>query len=536
MKKCHHCKSGLSAKDVFCTECGEVVRDDAKPVSRYCENCGKPYEDDGAFCTNCGTSKIRQPETALKTEELPVEQEKNVVAPPVEPEQAAAVNSHEPEKQEAAPTQKPVSRGRKKPMSKWKKFFIVFGIIILTLGVSTYMYLKSYYDPMKELTKLDEVMVDGDIDEFYNLINVDEDVIYDKSNYFAYIKDVEWNEGVKANYLAMLEQEEENPTSLQKDIGNNDGETIFKVRDKKILFGLFKKYQLTAVPVKIAATANMEKTKLKVESETFELEKVDDTKELGDFYPGEYTFEAVTKTDYGDISIKNDYDIDPAESREIDFKFESKSFSVDVDADYDDAILYVNGESTKKKISEMDEVGPVPLEGEVKVYAEWKDDDEKAYRSRTVKLEDDLGGYAYLEFDEQIKLDAKKAEDEDYDLAEYILDFRGAYENAVNFADYDEIEDFMKPDTEEEKDLKKFVSDMDDADYYYEFGDNTVTKVKQKDDKTFEVETNETFIFHDDDGSVYDYDRDKLYSIEQADDEYKITNIDYKDTKKKRIN
>lgn len=526
MKKCHKCENNLDDKDVFCSECGEAVQDDTMPNSLFCSKCGKQYEEDEAFCTNCGTPKNEQLDMKSKTDPPSVEQEQATFT--------ASIDANESKLQDTPP-QAPVSREPKQPMAKWKKLLIVFGILIIALGFATYMYLKNYYDPMKDLTKLDEVMANGDMDEFYNIIDTDDDVIHNKENYFTYINDVEWNEGVKANYLMMLEQEKEKPTSLQKEIRNHDDETIFKVKDKKILLGLFKNYQLIAVPVKVEATANMENTELIVEGQSFELEKANETKELGEFYPGAYTFEAVNKTDYGDISIENEYDIDATESNEMDLYFESKSFSVDVDADYDDAILFVNGQSTDKKISEVDEVGPVPLEGKVKVHAVWKDGD-KSYRSRTVKLEDELGGHAYLEFDEQIKLDAKEAEDKDYDLAEYILDFRGAYENAVNYADYSEIEDFMKSDSDEAKDLKKFVSDMDKANYYYEFGDNTVTKVNHKDDKKFEVETNETFVFHDDDGSVYDYDRDKIYYIENIDDEYKIIKIDYKDTKKKRIN
>lgn len=526
MRKCHQCHHDLNEEDVFCPECGEAVKDDVQSKPQFCPNCGSPFKNDQPFCTNCGTPKDKQMESTIQTETKPDKQEQVV---------RGAVDSPEGEAQQTRTNEEPVSRTPKQPMAIWKKLLIVFAVLVILVGIGTYMYLKSYYDPIKDVVKLDEVIADGNMDEFYQMVEIDDDVTYDKENYFTYIKDNEWNDGVKADYLVMIEEEKEEPTNLQKEISNYDGEAIFRVKDKKILFGLFKNYQLSAIPVKVAATANMENTELKAGDKTFNLKQAEKTEELGEFYPGRYTFEAVTKTDYGDISIEQDYDIDAFEAEDVFFEFESDYFFVDVDYDYEDAILFVNGESTKEKISDIEEIGPVPTDGDVKVHAEWEKDD-KTYRSRTVKLDNELGGFVYLEFDERIKLDAEKAEEIDYDLAEYILDFRGAYENAVNYADYDEIEDFMKPDSDEAKDLKKFVTDMDKADYYYEFGDNIITKVKHKDDKKFEVETNETFTFHDEDGSIYDYDRDKLYYIELMDDQYKIEKIDYKDTKKEKVN
>ena len=74
---------------------------------------------------------------------------------------------------------------------------------------------------------------------------------------------------------------------------------------------------------------------------------------------------------------------------------------------------------------------------------------------------------------------------------------------------------------------------MNQASYYYDFKLNTVTDVKKKKDNMYEVKTNETFVFHDDDGLVYDYDRDKRYHVKEKDETYEIINIDYIDTKKK---
>lgn len=518
MEYCKECGHKVSEDDKFCLECGTPTQQEqVKESNTVCLHCGEDLKEDNAFCPECGKSRdetVAVPVTSTSKDG------EDLNSSNVEP----------------IPTQEaPTSPEPKKKMAMWKKILLITSIVLIVLAIGAYKFAENHFDPLKDLVKMDEAIVSDDIDGFMSFIDVDKKVPFDKEAFFSYIKDQEWDDGLKDNYYNLIEAEKENPTKMSKELLSVYGEPIFKVKDKKILFGLFTGYTLQAVPMKVSAISNLDNTEVNILDETITLEEADEYVDVGTFYPGTYEVEATTKTDYGDFVVKDNYTIDAEEFSELHIDYDYAMFSIDIDYEFDDAILFIDGESTKKKISDIDEIGPIPLDNKVKIHAEWKDNKDKVVRSNTVKLDDEQSHYVYLEFDERIALDDDVDETE-HEVAEFVLDFRMAYENAVNYADYDDIASFMKPGSDEEKDLKKFIKDMDNASYYYDFEENTITNAKKKDDNKFEVETNEQFIFHDEDGSVYEYDRDKVYFIELIDDDYKIYNIDYKDTKKNKIN
>jgi len=526
MSNCHHCGHKVSDEDVFCPECGTSLHKEEK--SEYCVHCGEALTEDSAFCIHCGTSKEEQQEDLLREENTEQEKLENSGSDNI---LASSQTTQESEVQVERQQVKP-----KKPMSTWKKVLIITSLLIVALAFGTYKYLEHHFDPLHDLVKMDEALLEDDVDVFMDFIQLNNDIPIDKKAYFAYIKEYEWENGLKEAYYDLIEREKNDPSPLKKELTSRYGTPILEVKDEKILFGLFKGYKLKAVPVEVIATTNLDQTEVNIQNEKITLEEAGEEKKVGKFYPGIYKLEAKTTSDYGEFLVEQEIEIEADEYAIMEIDFNYGTFSVDVDYDFDDAILFVNGKSTKKKINEIGEVGPLPLDSEVKVHAEWKDDKDNVFRSNTAVLDEEDYEMLYLQFDERIALDADDSEDEDYELAEFILEFRSAYEYAVNYAEYDEIDPYMKPGSQEEKDLKQFIKDMGKASYYYDFEDNTVTNVTKKDDQNFEVETNEQFIFHDEDGSVYEYDRDKVYFIELIDEEYKIHNIDYKDTKKNKIN
>src|SRR5699024_9949295 len=127
------------------------------------------------------------------------------------------------------------------------------------------------------------------------------------------------------------------------------------------------------------------------------LEESEEWNDIGTFYPGIYEIEATTKTEFGDFVVTKEYEVKAEEYSDLYIEYEYGTFSIDVDYDYEDAVLFVDGENTKKKLSDVHELGPVPLDSNVKVHAEWKDDKDKIIRSNTEQLDEDQTDYVYLE-------------------------------------------------------------------------------------------------------------------------------------------
>lgn len=121
--------------------------------------------------------------------------------------------------------------------------------------------------------------------------------------------------------------------------------------------------------------------------------------------------------------------------------------------------------------------------------------------------------------------------DGDHEAAEQtVLDFRDDYEYAVNNKDFSSISPYLEKDSTAEKGLKKYISDLKDTDYDYNFTSNKILDTKVIDDHTIQVKTNELFTFTNHLDQVTDYDREKLYTLTQEQGDYYITEIEYLET------
>lgn len=523
VKKCGYCQSTLGENDLFCHECGHPISNQASVVedAEFCVHCGIAISSSSEFCEECGTAKDA-PGKSVSPQVDDSTTEESVVA------------NHASEKE----TKQVTLQQPKKRMARWKKILLFLLLFIIVLAIGTYKYLEKQYDPMNIVMQMDEAVIDNDADAFMKHIKVDNDAVFDKDAYFAYIKE-EWDDAVKNNYVSLIETDKSSANPLQKELLGRYDDPVFYVKNEKILFGLFTGYTLQAIPVEVTAITNLQGTEIQVSEDKFVIDDVSEEEVVGMFHPGIYEVETSAKTEYGDVTETVTFEIYP-DATFMDVDFPVETYTIDIDHGFQDAILYVDGKSTKEKVSDIDELGPIPVDSKVTIFAEWKDGDGKVHRSKVINLGHEQSAYLYLEFDERIALEENSLKDgeeeEQFEVAAFILDFRDAYEDAVNYTDYSYIELYMKQGSEEEEDLIEFVNDMKKADYYYDFKDNTVTSVQKKDKQNFEAKTNEQFRFYDADGIVYDYDRVKTYYVEVIDDEYKIKEVKYNDTKKKKVN
>lgn len=487
---------------------------------KFCIACGKNLKEGTKFCTACGTSI-----------EVTTEQEKNVTD-----SDTTAVQQNEFVKPSFNHSSESTSdSSTTKSMSKKTKVMIGIVASIAVILFGTHLFISSYFDPMKDLTAMEEAISNNDMDTFLSFIEFEDDVTLDKESYYEYIQDIEFYDAVKIQYEAIIEEEKENPTQLNKEIIGVNGHPLFKVKNKSFLMGLYQGFTLHAVPVTLQVSSNLEKAEVTIHEKTLILEKANEHKTLGKFYPGEFDVTAATENEYGEFAYENTLNLTAIDEEHIDIDFENKTFYIYTDYGFEDAVLFMNDKNTKEKIGASLDIGPVPLDSNIKLHAEWKNSTGNIIRTESVTLQEHEDSNIYFEFDETKAIHADAEIDDGAGAGNFVLDFRDAYENAVNYGDYSEVESYLKPDSHAAKDLKGFINDMKDGYYYYEFEENLILGVHKKDDKTYEVETNELFTFVDDDGKVYEYDRDKMYTVEIIDKDFQISKIEYTDTEKSNV-
>lgn len=427
----------------------------------------------------------------------------------------------------------------------------------------THKALEAYFDPIKELKAMEEAISSGDQDAFISYIGFEKDVLLDEKSYFDYIKEEHWDD-VREGFLAIMEAEKQNPNMFDKEITDAYGDILFKVKNKKHL-GIYDGYELYAVPTKLVIYSNLPDATVTLSGQEIAVETENEEVDGGDIYFGAYEAVAKAKGEYGAITLEETVEITAGEEEELHLAFDFATVDIMSSYDFEDAYVFIDGKKTDFQLYDNTLLRPFPLDKEMKIHAEWKNDKQNVVRSNTVQVDGETDYYqVYFEFDdtklmsETVEADLKKdtakkdkeAETDDketaaadsveddlaYNAGFFVLDFRDAYEYAVNDADYDEVKDYLKPDSNADKELKKFIDDMEYGDYYYDFEENTVTDVKQTKDGNYQVKTTEKFMFIDKDNKSYDYNREKEYLVELLDDTFYISKIEYTDTKKNKKN
>lgn len=490
---------------------------------KFCVECGNRLNENEKFCTNCGTPVQKK----TTTNKQPEENQKNHRG--IRKETTSQTDSDCNEEEERT-----VYVKSKKPMKKRNKILLLLMFIFFLLVFGAYKGLEKYFDPIRDIEAMDEAIVDGDMESYLHYINFDENAFLDKEAYFEYIQD-EWEKEIRDSYYSIIKEGKDSNHLLHSTITNADEEPLYKVK-KDNKFGLFTTYYLEAVPLELKAMSNVKNTTLDFNGEDVALDEPEESVKLGDVYPGTQKLKAKAESEFGELTYEATEDISQS-SNEIFLDFPHSYLQTESNYNYEDAIIYVDDEKTNFTLEESNSIGPFPQDATAKVYAEWEDDDGDAVLSKSENVEFTTESESvYFEFDESKAMDGDAVEDsneKEIEVGQYVLEFRSAYETAVNNADYEEIEKFAKSGSEAEKELKKFIDDMDDGSYNYDFKDNKVTDV-EKDDKDFVVQTNETFDFIDDDGEEYHYDRVKSYDIEEKDGEFFIKEIHYDDTDKEK--
>ncbi|MBP1971138.1 putative membrane protein YvbJ [Virgibacillus natechei] len=477
----------------------------------YCTACGTKLTADQHFCTECGVKQSPAEDHTIAGKTTP----ENVPTQPVEQQTRS-------------------DRQPRKPMTKRTKILIglATGIILLLFG--THQFLSSYFDPMKDLQAIDSTVSGNDIDAFINHVNVVESAILDEESYFHYIRDNEWD-GAREQYVQILDDQEENPSPLDQTIHSRDGEKLFTVKTEPLVFGLYSTYSLEAIPTKLTVSSSMKDTEITV-SDKSETIQAEEPEEFANIYPGTYTISGAAQNDFGSFTYENTMIIHAAAEHNQAIEFATNTFGFNTNMP--EATLFVNGNDTELSLNELDQLGPFPEDSDIEMYAEWENSAGTMIQSETVTPEDSsmFGGISFYfdEADLQEETELASAEIENDDAGEMVLDFRDAYEDAVNNKDFNSIEPFLKSGSEVDDELRTYIGDLQDTDYHYDFTSNEILDVEDVDESTVEVTTNELFTFTNHLDDVTDYDREKVYTVIMEDETYKITEITYEETNRDR--
>ena len=467
---------------------------------KFCTNCGHQLDQDAVFCPECGTSLETAAAAESTTTSIPVRPSTpKVAAKPAQP---------------------------KKPMSLVKKATIIGSLVVAVALLGTHLTLKSITGPEKKIEAFYNALINEDEDKFFSELNLPKDVTYESKSYLAFIKD--------QNMPMFLNELQENASSVAKDgltriVEHEYGDELFRLKQKKTL-GIYKSIIIEPITTLVKIETDLTEGKLVVADKEFSFEGKD--MNLGKFLPG--PFKAVVESKNAYIPNKNEWIIYiSTDERERVHIFLKEDHMIELEGEFGDSIVYIDGVSTEKTIDEIKEIGPIFDNREVHFYAskktvagEWAESySDSAYP----------GGYVYLSFpypDDFIEKTPEQIAEENFDrddLTYFIQSFRSSYEYALNYQDFSYINYYLMDGSPVYDELSKYINELEDADYYYEFTQDQVTDISLSPEEAI-ISTNEKFIFTNHEGEVTHYDRNKEYTVKLDGNEYKIYSIKILDT------
>ncbi|QHE63314.1 hypothetical protein FHE72_21730 [Rossellomorea vietnamensis] len=452
----------------------------------YCTECGKALKNNPAFCESCGARRELTKEESIK-------------------------------------------RVPKTPMSKKKKVSLfIAGILVVGL-ISTHTILSSIYDPMKNIQSMDSAMTGNSEEGFLEYITFDKDSLLNKKQYFSYIKTLDW-EGMREQLVSITESD----LKFDAFVKDQRGHDVFKVERQSIL-GLYETYDIEAVPNQVFITTNMEPATFKIGDKTVSVKESTEPVEVGKAYPGTYKVKADAANLYGEFSIEDDIEVKPTKSGDSKHNLDFNGDTYAIDTNFPEAVLFINGKSTKKTLQELEHLGPFPEDKEVTMFAELSQADGKSLKSEQVTQHQGSWGslsFVFAEDDDNLSTASSTTIEE---ANQFVLDFRDSYEQALNTRDYSLISNYLLSGSLAEEELVEYIGDLQDKDYSYDFRDNTILNSQEAEEGTFEITTNENFIFTNHLGEQTTYDREKIYTLIKEDSSFKIKKIDIHDTERNEI-
>ncbi|MCA1055202.1 hypothetical protein LCM10_09400 [Rossellomorea aquimaris] len=455
----------------------------------YCTVCGTALENDPAFCEGCGAKRERV-----------VAQKENIL--------------------------------EKRPMSKKAKVSLfVVGFLVAGL-TGTHLILSSIYNPLKDIQSMNDAMQNHSEDGFLEYITFDEDALLDRKQYFSSVSGMDWE--TMRDQLVSITESKSSADALVKDRYGND---VFKVKRDKAL-GLYDTYKIEAIPNQVFFTTNIQPATFEVGNRKINVKGSEEPVKLGDAYPGTYNVKAEASNLFGEFTLAEEIEVKSSEDHQSTYLMEFEGNAYEIDTNQPEAILYVNGKSTNSTLGEYKYLGPFPVDEEVTMFAEMETPDGKKVKTEPITQDEvSLGGLPFMFAVEEEPNEAVMEEVSTFEqqAALHVLDFRDAYEQALNKRDYSLIASYMMPGSVAEEELKEYIGDLQDKEYSYKFTDNTIVETKEVDAEVFKVRTKEKFIFTNHLNEQTTYDREKIYTVIQNGFTYTIETIEINDTERNEL-
>lgn len=454
-------------------------------MNRFCSECGHRIGADEVFCPECGTQQQ--------------------ITEPVKREN---------------PSQPVTNPAPRKPMSFKKKLSLTL-IFLLAAGLAGgHQIIKANTSPQQKIDSFLQAVYSGESDSVMEKIIIPENVGKDAKAYQEFLAEQDL-ERFKYNLYEVAGEVVDD--GITRFVYHEDGTELFRIKNSKFI-GMYPEIQIEAMPLDVHLVSDFDGAEFKLGDKS--VTTTNGKLEMGSYLPGSYTCQVTLE----DAAIEKTAELECGVwgSKDAELYISIEELSVEIWSDHEEAIVFINGESTGKSVEEMSVVGLIEYGDTVDIYIERTN--EKGELERSEEVTATAGDFINLpvftsdssdsrtEDGEEVEEEAETAEVIDEDkLRTLISEFRSAYESSLNNKDFSYIDPYLKEGSIARKELVDFIGDIGDEYYFYDFLVDEAVDFEVLDDRAF-VTTFEEFNFTNHLGVVTNYTRSKEYEIHPTED------------------
>lgn len=307
----------------------------------FCAKCGAALQDDLLFCTKCGARRNVVYQT--RTEKR------------------------------AASSKRAARKTERKPIPRSAKIGLA-ALIILAAGLAVlHFQLSARYDPVRVVGKFEEVVNERNSEEMAAMLNRGQPLF-------------QASENDAAEFIKFLREENnfgEIIRGLRKEAylmgGSGKSDAVFDANGNRIAalqrggsrWLFYHEYKLVFFPIEVRVESNLKNAKIWWNGKKVgKIQKEGQQEGIGFVFPGVHYLSCTFDGEF--VTLENGEKLDFTKVVDnmltVDVKFETAE--VALYSNFDDAILFVNGKSTGRKVVELGTIGPLPVDGTTNLHAE----------------------------------------------------------------------------------------------------------------------------------------------------------------------
>ncbi|MEH7554304.1 zinc-ribbon domain-containing protein, partial [Priestia megaterium] len=344
----------------------------------YCRECGHQLTNEHEFCPECGHPVERKAASS---------------------EGAAPQRYVEP----ASPSVEEGKESVKPPNKKTKVMAVSVIAAAAILGGVYYGIDKTMMAPKAVSEKFIASVKSNDVDKVKKYVNDGQiQLEANDEQTKAFITYLHENPDVMKSISEGLSSDSR---ALEAGVPSEDHSSYAKLEQDGKKWGIFDHYTVQVNPVYAKVQSTEDATAVYIDGQKAGTVSSDSSKKIGPFLSGTHTVKGEVQNDYG--KVESEQEIEATNGEDVNVEFDWSDHAVYVSSDYDDATLFVNGKDTKTEIGDIDYLGPLPMDGSIKVYAKRKfDSGEK--KTEEVSIKKGIEDIA-LNFDEENTAEASAA-------------------------------------------------------------------------------------------------------------------------------